>query len=166
MFDLDRFKAAQDAPGAGFANALRELRLGHKTTHWIWYVFPQLLGLGQSPMAVRYGLAGPDEAIAYLRDPILFERLIEAAAAVHAHLAPDRPPPLPLEQLMGSHIDALKLVSSMTLFAHVARAAHAQDPRPALATLAAHADAILTAAAAQGYDRCSFTEKTCAPLLP
>ncbi len=75
MFDLDRFRKAHDASRAGFAVALRELHEGRKTSHWIWYVFPQLAGLGQSPTAVHYGLAGPDEAADYLRDPVLGERL-------------------------------------------------------------------------------------------
>lgn len=157
MFDLDRFRQAQDASHGGFATALRELRAGRKTTHWIWYVFPQLAGLGQSPSAVRFGLAGADEAAAYLRDPVLGERLAAAAAAVCEHLTRPRPPRL--DQLMGSRIDALKLVSCMTLFGPVARALQADDPRPEFAAMAAHADAILGAAAAQGYERCAFTER-------
>lgn len=153
---LDRFRSAQDARDAGFETALREIRAGRKTSHWIWYVFPQLTGLGQSSTAVYYGLAGPEEAADYLRDPILGERLVTAAAAVATQLAAPRPSPL--EQLMGSRIDALKLVSSMTLFQHVATTLHAADPRPELAAMARHAETILAAAAAQGYRRCAFTE--------
>jgi uncharacterized protein (DUF1810 family) len=159
MFDLQRFRQAQDAPRAGFADALRELAAGRKTSHWIWFVFPQLAGLGRSPMAVRYGLDGPDEAAAYLRDPVLAERLGRAAAAARAQLAPDRGSPAALAELMGSDIDATKLVSCMTLFSRVARAAHAEAPRPELAALADDADAILAAAAAEGYARCAFTER-------
>ena len=156
MGDLDRFRQAQDASHGGFVAALEELQAGRKTGHWIWYVFPQLAGLGQSPTAVHYGLAGPDEAAAYLRDPVLAERLIAAAAAVRRHLA--KPNPERLEHLMGSRIDALKLVSCMTLFGHVARDLYATERRPEFATMTEHAEAILDLAAAQGYGRCAFTE--------
>jgi uncharacterized protein (DUF1810 family) len=73
MFNLDRFREVQDAPHVGFAVALRELKAGRKKSHWIWYVFPQLAGLGQSSTAVYYGLAGAEEAAAYLRDRVLGE---------------------------------------------------------------------------------------------
>ncbi|HTB76444.1 MAG TPA: DUF1810 family protein [Polyangiaceae bacterium] len=158
MFDLDRFHQAQDTAGDGFADALRELQAGRKTSHWIWYIFPQLRGLGTSPMAVAYGLAGPEEGAAYLEDRVLTARLIDAASAVRAHVAPPRASPARLETVMGSHIDAQKLVSSMTLFAHLAR--RLDTPvRPDLGVLARDAEAILAAAAAEGYARCSFTEK-------
>ena len=151
MPDLARFREAQDAAYDGFATALAELRAGRKRSHWIWYVFPQLAGLGHSPTAVHYGLAGADEAIAYLRDEVLGERLVTAAAAVRKQLESATP----IDTLMGSHIDALKLVSSMTLFAHVARQ---RGAHPRFAAMAEHADAILTAAARQGYGRCAFTD--------
>ncbi len=156
MKSLNRFRQAQDAPQAGFADALRELQGGRKTGHWIWYVFPQLAGLGRSSTAIYYGLAGAHEAEAYLRDPVLGERLIRAAAVVKAQLA--APSPVRLDALMGSSIDALKLVSCMTLFAHVAKALHAAEGRPEFAAMAEHAEAILGFAAAQGYARCAFTE--------
>ncbi len=76
MDKLDRFRQAQDATHAGYAVALRELQAGEKTSHWIWYVFPQLAGLGRSSTAVYYGLAGVEEAAAYLRDRVLGERLV------------------------------------------------------------------------------------------
>lgn len=158
MDKLDRFRQAQDAPHAGYAVALSELQAGEKTGHWIWYVFPQLAGLGQSSTAVYYGLAGVEEAAAYLRDRVLGERLVTAADAVRARLSGTHGRPIRLAGLMGSEIDALKLVSSMTLFGHVARTLHAADPQPRLAAMAAHADAILAAAAAQGYARCAYTE--------
>src|SRR5262249_5366296 len=120
MFDLDRFRRAQDDPRAGIATALRELRSRPKTSPLIWYVFPQLAGLGQSPIAVHFGLLGSEEADAYLRDPVLGERLVEAAATVHEQLGQGRE--TRLEELMGSSIDTLKLVSCMTLFQHVAKA--------------------------------------------
>jgi uncharacterized protein (DUF1810 family) len=157
MFALDRFRDAQEAPHAGFTVALGELQAGRKTSHWIWYVFPQLAGLGRSSIAMHYGLAGPDEAADYLRDPVLGGRLVTAAAAVRTHLSGARP--VRLEVLMGSRIDALKLISSLTLFEHVAKSLHAADPRPQFAAMAEHAEIILAAAARQGYGRCDFTEK-------
>jgi hypothetical protein len=84
--------------------------------------------------------------------------LIAAAAVVRAHLA--KPSPVRLDVLMGSSIDALKLVSCMTLFGHVAKTLHATETRPEFATMAEHAEAILGFAAAQGYGRCAFTENS------
>src|SRR5205085_4519756 len=103
--DLERFTRAQDGAG-GITQAIAELDAGAKRSHWIWYIFPQLAGLGSSPMAEMYGLRGADEAAAYLRHPVLRERLLSAMNAV-------RRQSVPLRTLMGSHIDALKLVSSM-----------------------------------------------------
>jgi uncharacterized protein (DUF1810 family) len=162
MFDLDRFHQAQDSADDGFADALRELRAGRKTSHWIWYIFPQLSGLGASAMAATYGLDGPEEGAAYLEDRVLTARLVAAASAVRAHVAPPQGTParleMRLEVVMGSRIDAQKLVSSMTLFAHLARRPNFVG-RPDLRALAEHAEGILEAAAAQGYARCSFTER-------
>ena len=87
MPQLERFKEAQDLPDSGFESALAEMRTDRKQGHWIWYVFPQLAGLGQSSTAVYYGLAGVEEAAAYLRDRVLGDRLVTAAAAVRAHLS-------------------------------------------------------------------------------
>ena len=163
MSDLDRFKQAQDSPHAGYATALTELRAGRKTSHWIWSVFPQLRGLGRSSMAVRYALADGGEAAAYLRDPILAQRLVAATAAVRGHVAPVRGAGAPLDVVMGSDIDAVKLVSSMTLFARVAAQMIADgDARKELTDLVADAQAILTAAADQGYERCAHTERALA----
>jgi uncharacterized protein (DUF1810 family) len=158
MFDLDRFHQAQDAAGEGFADALRELCAGRKTSHWIWYIFPQLGGLGGSTMAVAYGLDGPEEGAAYLEDRVLTARLVDTASAVRAHVGPPHASRARLEIVMGSRIDAQKLVSSMTLFAYLARRPEFAG-RSDVGTLAEHAEAILEAAAAQGYARCSFTEK-------
>jgi uncharacterized protein (DUF1810 family) len=155
MPDLQRFRLAQDSRHDGFETALAELRAGGKRSHWIWYVFPQLAGLGQSSMARQYGIAEAEEAAAYLRDDVLGERLATAAAVVREHLA--RPQPPALETLMGSGIDALKLVSSLTLFEAVARGLAADDPRPRFSALARDAGAILTAAERQGYPRCKYT---------
>ena len=159
MADLERFRAAQDDPGTGLATALRELRAGRKTSHWIWYVFPQLAGLGRSPTARRFGLADAGVAAAYLRDPVLGPRLAEAVAAVHAHVVGPRP--VRIETLMGSHVDGLKLVSCLTLFRHVARALGGGEPRSQWVGLATQAEAILGAAAAEGIPPCRFTEDHC-----
>jgi uncharacterized protein (DUF1810 family) len=106
---LERFVEAQDAGGT-YAAALRELRNGRKTSHWMWFVFPQLAGLGRSAMAQAYALGSVDEARAYLAHPVLGPRLIECTRALLTHT--DRS----AEQVFGG-IDALKLRSSMTLFA-------------------------------------------------
>lgn len=106
-YDLDRFVRAQ-ADGV-YERALAELRDGHKRTHWMWFVFPQVAGLGHSPTAVHYAISGLDEAHAYLQHPILEERLVEASRAVADG------PATSAEHLLG-HVDAAKLRSSMTLF--------------------------------------------------
>jgi len=144
-FDLDRFRRAQERD---YDDALAELQAGRKRSHWIWYVFPQLAGLGRSHLAQMYGLQGLDEATAYLADPLLRGRLLAAATAVRMHL--DREPPSALGTIMGSEIDALKLVSSMTLFREVARRAGDQE-------MTSVAEAILDAGKAQGIRECEFT---------
>lgn len=111
-FDLERFVAAQDADGT-YERALAELRAGRKQSHWMWFVFPQLEGLGRSSNARRYGISGADEARAYLAHPVLGPRLHECARVVAA-VEPADP-----VALLGS-VDAVKLRSSMTLFDAVA----------------------------------------------
>src|SRR3972149_6117320 len=114
MPDLDRFRRAQEDPHAGFAAALAELRAGRKTSHWIWYVFPQLAGLGRAPTATPFAPAAAGGPAASLREPVLGPRLVEAVAAVHAHLTGHRP--ARLQTLMGAHGDAPKLVPCLALF--------------------------------------------------
>jgi len=108
MVRLDRFLDAQDGT---IAAALDELRRGRKATHWMWFVFPQLAGLGRSATARHFGLAGLEEARAYLAHPVLGPRLAAAAGAVLAHAGR-----LSAEAILGP-VDALKLRSSATLFA-------------------------------------------------
>jgi uncharacterized protein (DUF1810 family) len=108
--DLDRFVDAQDSHGT-YEQALSELRAGSKRSHWMWFVFPQLAGLGRSAMAQAYAISDLAEARAYLEHPVLGPRLVTAAESVLTHR--DRT----AEQILGS-IDAIKLRSSMTLFAH------------------------------------------------
>ena len=153
MAGLERFRAAQDQPHDGYAAALREIESGGKRGHWIWYVFPQLAGLGSSPAAQEFGIHGAREAADYLRDVTLRERLLTISRAVAAQLAGGRS----LPALMGSHIDALKLVSSMTLFRDTAAGLHAGEGDAVYRELAAVASDILAAAAAQGYPPCAYT---------
>jgi uncharacterized protein (DUF1810 family) len=108
--DVERFVAAQDGV---YDTALAELRAGRKRTHWMWFVFPQIAGLGSSPTARRYALCGLDEARAYLAHPVLGPRLREASRALLAVRGRSA------EQILG-YPDDLKLRSSMTLFARAA----------------------------------------------
>lgn len=153
--DLTRFKSAQVDGDAGFMVAIDELRGGRKRSHWIWYVFPQLAGLGSSSMSRHFGIQGRREAEAYLQDDELRRRLIDAVDVVAAHLRRANRPHL--HELMGSRIDALKLVSSLTLFEAVAGDLSGREPSAEIAHVAEQAGAILAAAASQGYDRCEFT---------
>ncbi len=111
-FDLERFTYAQEGP---FPIALRELRAGRKQSHWMWFIFPQLAGLGSSPMAERFAIASRQEAAAYLAHPTLGPRLRQCAEALLAH---DGKSPT---AILG-HPDDLKLRSSATLFASVSPA--------------------------------------------
>jgi uncharacterized protein (DUF1810 family) len=110
-FDLQRFRAAHEQGGA-YTTALAELRAGRKRSHWIWFVFPQLDGLGSSPMASRYAIRSLEEARAYLADDVLGPRLRECCEAL---LALDAGAGASATAVLGG-IDALKLRSSMTLF--------------------------------------------------
>jgi uncharacterized protein (DUF1810 family) len=112
-YDLARFVAAQDAGGT-YGHAVEELRRGRKTSHWMWFVFPQVAGLGYSPAARTYAISSLDEARAYLAHPVLGPRLVECATIVAQ--TRDRT----AEQIFGG-IDALKLRSCVTLF-------HRADP--------------------------------------
>jgi uncharacterized protein (DUF1810 family) len=112
--DLQRFVDAQDSGGT-FDQAAAELRAGRKTGHWMWFVFPQVAGLGQSHMARRYAISSLAEAQAYLTHPVLGPRLAQCARIV-AGLAGRT-----AEQVFGG-IDAVKLRSSMTLFLRAAPA--------------------------------------------
>jgi len=109
--DLSRFVAAQDAGGT-YARALAELRAGRKQSHWMWFVFPQVAGLGFSAMAQRYAIGSLDEARAYLAHPVLGPRLVESVAAINAVEGRGA------LEILGSP-DDLKLRSSLTLFAEV-----------------------------------------------
>jgi uncharacterized protein (DUF1810 family) len=105
-FDLDRFVAAQ---ARDYAGALAELQAGQKQTHWIWYVLPQLRGLGRSEMAHRFGIESLAEARAYLAHPLLGPRLNACIAALMAHSSRSA------TEMLGD-VDALKFRSCLTLF--------------------------------------------------
>ncbi len=111
-YDLQRFVAAQDAGGT-YDHATAELRSGRKTSHWMWFVFPQIAGLGYSSASRTYAITALEEAKAYLAHPVLGARLIECAAILTG--VPGRT----AEQIFGG-VDAQKLRSSMTLFTHAA----------------------------------------------
>ncbi len=143
--DLRRFLDVRD----DHARALAEVRGGKKRSHWMWYVFPQIAGLGASAMAQRYAIADLAEAEAFLLHPVLgsdyaaiveevWRQVVERGMRVH--------------DLFGSPDDA-KLVSSLTLFAAVAPLLDLPSP----AAFQAHAGAILAAAEEQGLARCTFT---------
>ena len=106
LFDLERFVAAQEH---SYATALAELRAGRKRSHWIWYIFPQLKGLGFSAMSQRYAIDSLAEAKAYLEHPLLGARLRTCVATM------DALPPQPAEHVLGA-VDAAKFRSCLTLF--------------------------------------------------
>jgi uncharacterized protein (DUF1810 family) len=112
LFGLQRFLDAQELDGI-FDQALRELRAGRKHSHWMWFVFPQVKGLGSSPMAQHYAISGLAEARAYLAHPVLGHRLVECARALTALGGTDA------VRVFGP-VDAQKLQSSITLFAQAA----------------------------------------------
>jgi uncharacterized protein (DUF1810 family) len=111
--DLCNLQRFIDAQRASFDQVVKELQAGRKQTHWMWYIFPQIQGLGSSAMAQRYAIASLNEAKAYLDHPILGPRLRECTRLVNA--AKDSP----IEDIL-SYPDDLKFHSSMTLFARAA----------------------------------------------
>jgi len=123
--DLDRFVTAQEGV---YPAALAELRRGRKEGHWMWFVFPQIAGLGRSPAAAHFAIRSAEEARAYLGHPLLGARLRECAGALLVHIGRSA------EAIMGP-VDALKLRSSMTLFEAVA-----EEPAPFAAVIDAFYD--------------------------
>jgi uncharacterized protein (DUF1810 family) len=110
--DLQRFVAAQ---ADVYDQVLAELEAGAKQSHWMWFIFPQIAGLGRSPTARHYAIASRDEAAAYFSHPVLGSRLVECTHAVLRH------PETPVDFIFGA-VDAMKFHSSMTLFDAVAGA--------------------------------------------
>ena len=148
---LQRFHDAQAESPDGYEDALAQMRRGRKNSHWIWYIFPQIEGLGHSSMAQDFALRDLEEACAYLRDPLLRARYEEIAGVVGGHLECGAK----VGHLMGSSIDALKLASSITLFR--AAAARLAETDPGYSALAAGCGAILERLAEQGYPACEHT---------
>jgi uncharacterized protein (DUF1810 family) len=109
-FTLERFVKAQ---GEVYSDVLAELRAGRKRSHWIWFIFPQMKGLGRSAQALYYGIGSLEEAAAYLRHPVLGARLVECTELVNR--VEDRT----IHEIFGSP-DDMKFRSSMTLFARAA----------------------------------------------
>ncbi len=147
--DLAHFRTAFDQ---GFRAALGELRAGRKRTHWMWWAFPQIAGLGTSPNAVRYAIATREHAAAFLRDPDLRAKYLQLVDAVWQQVV-----------VAGTSLDALfgwpddvKLVSSLTLFEGTARRL---DHTAELDRFIEQAGDILAAAAQQGLARCERTER-------
>lgn len=126
-FDLQRFV---DAQAPIYEQVLRELHTGRKTSHWMWFVFPQIDGLGYSSMAQRYAISGRAEAAAYLKHPVLGARLRECTTLVNAVEART------VHEIFGSP-DDLKFRSSMTLFK-----ACAEDAEPFAAALEKYFDGL------------------------
>jgi uncharacterized protein (DUF1810 family) len=110
--DLRRFVDAQERDGT-YERALAEIRRGRKTSHWMWFVFPQVAGLGRSPTSRAFAIQSLEEARAYLEHPVLGSRLRECARALLAHATGTA------REILGD-VDAIKLRSSMTLFARAA----------------------------------------------
>jgi len=110
---MDSLQRFLDAQAPVYEEVLAELRAGRKTSHWMWFIFPQLRGLGHSSMAQHYGIASRAEALAYLQHPVLGARLQECMGCLLAHQN------LSAEDILGD-IDAMKLRSCATLFAAVA----------------------------------------------
>jgi uncharacterized protein (DUF1810 family) len=148
---LERFHEAQARRWAGYDTALTEIRAGGKRSHWIWYIFPQIEGLGRSSTARAYAMWDLGEACAYLRDPILRARYEEIVTAVSEQLTRG----IRVEDLMDGRTDALKLVSSLTLFRPAAEQLGREDPT--FASLAERLVALLGQTTKQGYSACDFT---------
>lgn len=146
MVDLRRFEAHHPAD---IDRAVEELQAGRKRTHWMWFVFPQLRVLGRSDTAIHYGIESPDEAVEYLRHPVLGADYRRAVEAVFEQVVRQD---VTIARLMGAP-DDLKLVSSLTLFGGVA----ARLGTPEGEELATMCEQVLAAAAAQGFPRCVVT---------
>ena len=111
---MDTLQRFLDGQLLAYETALKEMKAGEKRNHWIWYIFPQIKGLGYSPNSKYYGISGIEEAKAYLQHPILGPRLREITQEVLGHAGKS------IYDIMGAPIDAMKFRSSMTLFDAVA----------------------------------------------
>jgi uncharacterized protein (DUF1810 family) len=155
MSRLARFRDAQASSHAGFASALAEIRSGRKRGHWIWYVFPQISGLGSSGLSRKYAIEDEAEAVEFLRDPELRSRLLTISNALAEQIRGNAASSL--RTVMNSEIDARKVVSSLTLFHHAAKTLWESDSSDVYAPIAAVAGEILAVAALEGYPACEHT---------
>jgi uncharacterized protein (DUF1810 family) len=130
-YRLERFRRAQDE-GAAYERAVSELRAGRKSSHWMWFVFPQIAGLGRSAMSQTYAISSLEEARAYLEHPVLGARLRECAQILGQLQGRSA------QEIFGT-VDAVKLRSSMTLFAAAAGAA-SREGMPFVQVLADYFD--------------------------
>ena len=153
MSALIRFSKAQESKSSGFEVALAEMKAGRKREHWIWYIFPQLAGLGSSSMARAYAIQSLAEAADYLRDATLRARLLTITEVVAQQLQRR----IALETLMGWDVDAQKLVSSLTLFGETAKRLFFAERLEDYRRLAVLTEEILETAASQGFPRCAYT---------
>ena len=115
MTDLTRFVFAHEEK---FDSALLELETGQKTSHWMWYIFPQMIGLGTSEMSIKYAITDESEAIGYLQNSLLFDHLAAVTKAIHRHVVVMNERVL---YILGSDIDVIKLKSSLRLFSPLAK---------------------------------------------
>ncbi len=149
---LTRFHQAQSSRRCSYSTAPAEIRRGKKSSHWIWYIFPQIEGARTAPPRLgEYALRDLDEACEYLRDQVLRAHYEEISGAVADQLANG----VEGETLMGGSTDALKLASSLTLFR--AAALHLAKNDASLVALAKRCNSILEQLDAQGYPPCRFT---------
>ena len=115
MTDLTRFVFAHEEK---YDSALLELETGQKTSHWMWYIFPQMIGLGTSEMSIKYAITDESEAIGYLQNSLLFDHLAAVTKAIHGHVVVMNKQVL---NVLGSDIDVIKLKSSLHLFSQLAK---------------------------------------------
>ena len=147
--DLSRYEAHLN----DFDRALAEIEAGRKRSHWMWYVFPQVAGLGITGTSRIYAIGSVAEAEAFLLHPALGAAYRRIVDAVWHQVVEEG---VTVRALFG-YPDDLKLVSSLILFAAVAR--QLQQPTPDIVTFATRADDILRAAYEQGFDKCTTTER-------
>jgi uncharacterized protein (DUF1810 family) len=152
---LARFRLAQDDPQSGYQRALDEIRSGRKLGHWIWYVFPQISGLGLSDISREFAIDGEDEAMDFLRDEELRSRLLTITQALAQRITGSKG--VSLRTIMGSDVDARKVVSSLTLFGHAVKALRETENAATYLPIAAVADEVLKVAQSQGYPPCEYT---------
>ena len=115
MTDLTRFILAHEEK---YESALLELETGQKTSHWMWYIFPQMIGLGTSEMSIKYAITDESEAIGYLQNSLLFDHLAAVTKAIHGHVVVMNKQVI---NVLGSDIDVIKLKSSLHLFSQLSK---------------------------------------------